>query len=296
MPAPHTASTHPAAHVNPPPLRFAHRRMSLVLRTNDPTVRNFARTQFAPVIDASNRIYDHYAFVRSASDRIDVLFDGERLFEALIPQSADGKNIAIFYAVRDCFTHAISCGNDCVIYGASVAMPAGGVLILGAPGCGKTLTAVHLAALGGELLGDEVAVLSADGMLDAVPRALCLRGDTMARLPEAASCASQTLAPLIGNGDGAMYCIRASACGVREAAMPAPLRAIVVIEAEASDALEVIEPRTAAALFARYRQRSRRYANDGRIAQTLRHVPTFRANAGNPARIARHIDGALRCV
>jgi len=293
MSAPHTAYTHPAAHTNPPPLRFVHRRLSLVLRTNDATVREFARMQFAPVLDASSRMYDHHAFVRAGADRVEVTFDGERLFEALIPQSPEGKAVAAYYAVRDCFTHAISCANECVIYGASLTFAGMGVLLLGPPGCGKTLTAVHLCALSGELLGDDVAVLCADGMLDAVPRTLSLRADPATLLPPGALGRLHSTPPVIGSGDCALYCIAPADCGIRETPNPVPLRSLVFMDIDAPPGVRPIEPAVAEALFARYRQRGRPDA--GKKLPALRAVRAYHAGGEHPARLAQRLAEVLRC-
>jgi hypothetical protein len=293
MSAPHTAYTHPAAHTNPPPLRFVHRRLNLLLRTNDATVREFARMQFAPVVDASSRLYDHHAFIRSGTERLEVTFDGERLFEALIPQSPDGKAVAAYYAVRDCFTHAISCANDCVIYGASLTIAGTGVLLLGPPGCGKTLTAVHLCALSGELLGDDVAVLCSDGSLDAVPRTLSLRADRAALLPPGALSRLHSTPPLIGHGDCALYCIAPADCGIRQAQDPAPLRSVVFIDVDAAPGVRPVEPATAEALFARYRQRGKPHAI--KKLRALRGVRAYYAGGEHPARLAQRLAEVLRC-
>ena len=292
MPAPHTAYAHPAAHSNPPPLRLAHRLLSLVVRTNDTAVREFARMQFEPAIDSSNQIYEHYAFIRAASDRIDVAFDGERLFEALIPQSQDGKAVAGFYAVRDCVTHAISRANDCVIYGASVAVAGQGVLILGPPGCGKTLTAIHLAALGGELLGDEVACLTTCDMLDAVPRSLSIRADSFGSLPYA-SFRTPQYTP-IGGATSAMYCVAAANCGVRQASSPVRLRFVLFIEDAAPAGVRALVPNAAEILFARYRQR-KTTAPSSSSASLLRGVRAFRAGKEHPAKIAERFMRVVRC-
>jgi len=286
MSAPHSAYTHPAAHANPPPLRFAHRRLNLVLRTNHPTVHEFARRQFAPVLDTSNRLYDHYAFIRAGSERIEVFFDGERLFEALAPKSADGKAVAMFYAVRDCFTHAVSCANECVIYGASVSLAGSGVLVLGPPGSGKTLTAVHIAAAGGELLGDDVAVLTPDGMLDAVPRALSLRSSAIPLLPPVFP-RDSARSPLIGEGDDAVYALSAERCGVRQATSPVPLRAVVIIDPGAAPGVVALDPAAAAVAFGRYRQRA------GRLPRGIR---TFVAGLEPPVQLAQRLCGVVRCA
>lgn len=272
---------------------FAAGPFCLDVRTNEDWAAQLLATAYAPMhcTDAALALH-HASLLRLRDGTLRLRFD-----EREVPYSSATHSDPFtrsFYALHELFARfAAIIPGQIALYGASVVIDGGAVLLLGPTTIGKTVLALHLAHRGAHFLGDETVLFDPQYQtVAAMPQRPSLREPSLALLPTPALRRHVEAAPhAIHTRRGRFWYAlrRLDLQGIGPDPWPYPLRAIVIVKGRAPEpTIETFTARTMLAMvLERAYARPQALAQVGALHRALRAIPSFALTLGPPDQSAR---------
>ncbi|MGZ3527123.1 MAG: hypothetical protein ACXVAO_05420 [Vulcanimicrobiaceae bacterium] len=279
---------------------FSHLGRTLLLHANHPAVYHVALSAFADIAREALERHDHHAEIKIGEQDLEIGFDGTHARSAARFIDGDSSSLTAFYATSGVFARfAAASRSHFALYAAAVQLAAGAVVIAGPTTVGKTVLALHLAARGARIYGDELILLDRSACtIEAFPRRLLLREPSLPLLPNDAmrKACLQSRDAIDCSGGRLWYALDPDAlCGRGVRACASPLAGVILIDGRARrSSIERVAPMLGAIELARRTFRNERgLAELKAFCEIGSSVPVYRMLLGAPAEGASYIEAAF---